>query len=96
MLLLTDEEVGLALTQHIGLKWVRTLALIRLRQDPMRLGEIWDEGDLLRYALQLSQTEWGDLAPDLLEIADAIVPNLPETPDYLALVGQYRRFRDST
>lgn len=37
LLLLTDEKVGLALRQRLGLPWPGTLAFLRLRHDPMRL-----------------------------------------------------------
>lgn len=35
----------------------------------------------------------GAQASELEGIADAIVPNLPETPDHLALNAEYRRFK---
>lgn len=93
LLLLADEEVGLALRQRIGLPWLGTLVILRLRQDPMRLAYAYDSGDMLRYALQLSRDDWGAQASDIEEIADAIVPNLPETLDHLALFAEYRRFK---
>ena len=92
LLLLTDEEIGLALRQRVGLPWMLTLTIQRLRQEPMRLGHVFPEGDLLRYALQLSPGEWGALACELREIASTIIPTLPETPDHLPLVAEYRRF----
>lgn len=92
LLLLNDEELGLTLRQRIGLPWIRTLTIMRLRQDPMRHGDVNEEGGVLRHALDLRAENWGEMAGELLAIADAIIPTLPETPDYLDLIRSRQRF----
>lgn len=92
LLLLTDAELSLALSQHIGLAWTRTLVLVRLGQDPLRgcAGHSFDA--LLRQALLLEPEEWGDLLPELQQVA-SIVPTLPETWENMDLSRAYERFR---
>jgi hypothetical protein len=92
LFILSDIEVDLALGQRIGLPWLRTLVLLRLRQEPLRAGEYSEPAELLRTALSLSPEEWGDLATDLRELAAAVVPTLPETSEWFGVIAEYDRF----
>lgn len=96
LLLLSDYELDLALGQRIGLAWLRTLVLIRLKQDALRHGEHGYVGELLRTALTLSPDDWGNLTDDLRALAGAVVPTLPETSDYFPLITAYHRFTASS
>lgn len=96
LIILSDEELDLALGQQIGMPWLRMMVLIRLRENSMRTGDLWSRGDLLRTALRLPKAAWGNLLADLEQIADTVVPTLDREDEAFDRVAQaYRSFKES-
>lgn len=93
LILLTNEEVDFVVRNGIGLRWTRTLALIRLRTDPTASGTVGSPGDILRNALRVAPRDWGELTLELEELADRIVPTLPATDEYAPLLKAYHTFK---
>ena len=60
---LTDEELRLALSQQIGLRWIAELAVERLSENLFRAGDFY-AGDVLVACLRLPSTFWAS-QPDL-------------------------------
>ena len=87
---LSDEELRLALSQKIGFPWVLSLTLVRLREDPLRSGMMY-EGDVLANALRIPKEVWGSQLSELRQIADTVVPTL-DGDEYDTLVGAYLEF----
>jgi len=94
LILVDDDELGVALRQEIGIPWLRALVLIRLAQDPLRSGHAEMPGGLLRNALGIPKQDWGDYLRDITEIANAIIPTLAaDNPDWETLFEVYSRFK---
>jgi hypothetical protein len=76
---LTDEELRLAVGQGIGLTWLVPLALVRLRNNPLRCVQLY-EGDLLAHVVRVPATYWTD-HPDekALLVRDIIPPVLHDS-----------------
>lgn len=94
LIILTDDELALALQQKIGLPWTLELAIVRLRQDPLRCGVFGFPGDVLRSALSVGGEHVEPrLSSSLKNIADAIVPTLDQqNPEWTRLIKAYRAF----
>jgi hypothetical protein len=57
LLLLSDEELRLSLSQKVGAPWILELAVRRLEEDPLRSGD-FNPGDVLACALRLPEAAW--------------------------------------
>ncbi|CAN5410908.1 hypothetical protein BH09PSE4_BH09PSE4_05780 [soil metagenome] len=95
LILLSDGELALALSQQIGIQWIRTLALQRLQQDPLKPDHFGDPGGLLRVALRTPIPVWNDLLPEIEKIADGIVPTLRDDPTHSWLIETYDAFKNA-
>lgn len=71
LLALSDEELRLALSQHVGLPWIAELAMQRLEEDPFRSGD-FHRGDVLATLLRLPPDFWVG-QPDLSARLKALV-----------------------
>ena len=80
---LSDEELRLCLSQKLGLKWVLPLVMLRLQENPLRSGEMY-EGDVLANALRLPVQAWSgheNLREDLGNLASTLLA-LPPGDDF--------------
>jgi len=64
---LTVENLRLLLGQQIGTPWLLPLALARLTDDPLAMGDYYP-GDLLTSVLGMDSSYWSSHAADLLAL----------------------------
>lgn len=88
---LTDEDIRVGLTQHVGVDYLVPLAVKRLKSNPMLEARHY-EGDLLRSLLDLPSEFWNsrpELQQEVAHIASGI-SNWGELPN--SLREAYARF----